>query len=376
MLLSSLVCALGCGAEDAGSAVPVERATSALTITSCTGAAISAAVQAGGDVLLSCGPSPVTITVPSTNVTVSGRLHTAALGSVTLTSPSSLFTVQSGVNFEVDNLAFVASSASSMALHGLGGATTVAGSTFMGYQGFAIAVQGGATLGVSNSSFSYNGTPSSSFAAPIYNEGSHVSVVATTFSNNRSGGSGGAITSLGGTLTVVSSTFANNTAGAGAAIYISQGTQSIMNSTFSGNQATSWGGAVAVAAGSPQFQYCTFSNNGSPRGTFTGPATLIDSILVDGISPVGAGCGLGGYGNIQWPTTMPSCGVAFRYGNPLLGALASNGGPTQTMALGVGSAAIDTAIGSCPSSDQRYVTRPRDGDGNGSFICDVGAYER
>jgi hypothetical protein len=53
-----------------------------------------------------------------------------------------------------------------------------------------------------------------------------------------------------------------------------------------------------------------------------------------------------------------------------LGALASNGGPTQTIALGAGSVAIDAGVDSlCPATDQRGVSRPQ------GAHCDAGAYE-
>ena len=57
-----------------------------------------------------------------------------------------------------------------------------------------------------------------------------------------------------------------------------------------------------------------------------------------------------------------------------LDSLADNGGPTQTMALGSDSAAIDyipISTGLCPSTDQRGFLRPDDGE----IACDVGAYE-
>lgn len=56
--------------------------------------------------------------------------------------------------------------------------------------------------------------------------------------------------------------------------------------------------------------------------------------------------------------------------------LADNGGVTWTHALRRGSPAIDGGVGSCASADQRAVTRPRDGDGDGAAVCDLGAYER
>jgi CSLREA domain-containing protein len=58
--------------------------------------------------------------------------------------------------------------------------------------------------------------------------------------------------------------------------------------------------------------------------------------------------------------------------DPKLASLAANGGPTQTMRLQAGSAAIDqvpAAGAGCPATDQRGVPRP------GGTACDIGAYE-
>jgi hypothetical protein len=71
--------------------------------------------------------------------------------------------------------------------------------------------------------------------------------------------------------------------------------------------------------------------------------------------------------------------------NALLGPLANNGGPTQTHALLAGSPAIDAGNNSTitnppftgpPFTDQRVsFSRIADGDGNGTAIVDIGAYE-
>ena len=62
--------------------------------------------------------------------------------------------------------------------------------------------------------------------------------------------------------------------------------------------------------------------------------------------------------------------------DPLLGPLQDNGGTTDTRALLPGSPAVDAANSTtCPPRDQRGIAR-KDGDKNGSVICDIGAFER
>ena len=74
-----------------------------------------------------------------------------------------------------------------------------------------------------------------------------------------------------------------------------------------------------------------------------------------------------GRGNLDWPDS----GCPGTNGDPRLGVLADNGGPTPTMAFGLGFASIPTALSdrcALPFTDQRGVARPF---GAG---CDIGSY--
>lgn len=70
--------------------------------------------------------------------------------------------------------------------------------------------------------------------------------------------------------------------------------------------------------------------------------------------------------------------------DPMLGTLGDNGGLTRTHALLAASPAIDAGnpdtptgeIPNCMSVDQRGDPRPRDGNGDGTAECDIGALER
>ena len=84
----------------------------------------------------------------------------------------------------------------------------------------------------------------------------------------------------------------------------------------------------------------------------------IDLSVIEGGCPAGASC----------------AGIVAM--DPLLKPLADKGGFTRTHGLTLGSPAIDAADNdTCEPSDQRGADRPIDGDGNGSKICDMGAYE-
>ncbi|HWH34981.1 MAG TPA: choice-of-anchor Q domain-containing protein, partial [Acidimicrobiales bacterium] len=75
-------------------------------------------------------------------------------------------------------------------------------------------------------------------------------------------------------------------------------------------------------------------------------------------------------GNLSYPSTDSTCPPGFTVADPVLGPLQDNGGPTETIALGPTSAAIDAGVSDgCPVRDQRGESRPQGGG------CDIGAFE-
>ena len=366
----------GCGAAGGeGEGIATEHEP--LVITTCTGAAISAAVAAGGVVTLNCGSSPITIQVPFTTVAHSTQLSSAQPGTVTFTHLSTLFEVTSGATLSINGISFDGTGHGSTAIHADEISTVQnvvrSNAVVSNYSGgLTFMIGGGSSLNVSNTTFQNN--TGAGFASPIYGEGGHLTISNSTFFNNRNtSGQGGAITALGSSLNVNGCTFMSNVAAIGGAIY-STLAPVITNSTFAFNTGTLQGGALSLLGGA-QISNSTFVTNPSPTGTIRGTAQVSGSIIYDPTAS-SAPCSLTGSSNIQWPAVTPLCGPGFRFADPKLGALANNGGPTNTFALLPGSAAIDSLTGVCPSTDQRGVLRPRDGDGNGSFVCDVGAYER
>jgi predicted outer membrane repeat protein len=205
-----------------------------------------------------------------------------------------------------------------------------------------------------------------------------MTVDACTFAGNVAGtSSGGAIYTLNDTLAMTNSTFnANTSVGNGGALRCDNTTATVTNCTFTGNHAEI-GGAISKYSGNLALQNVTVANNTSntfSAGIFVPllapvTASVNKSIFADNTA-VNAFEGWhsnitfpSGGGNIQWPSVGGQPNIAVTTsgttaGNPLLGALGANGGPTFTRALGGGSAAINVAGGTAaPATDQRGTNR-------------------
>lgn len=264
------------------------------------------------------------------------------------------------------------------------GTLTLSNSTFTSNTGGIY--NNGGTLIITNSTIS-NNTTTNSNGGGIHNAGGVLTVTSSTISGNRASqmsyGQGGGIYNGHGILVIANSTFSGNSATMrGGGVY-NGGTLSITNSTFSANEAVySGGGALYNDNAVLTITNSTLSGNSTPfsyEGTGiinrAGTLNFSNSIIVDtDVSRIDC-YNTGTIGtNINNLVEDGSCSASLS-GDPSLGALADNGGPTQTMALLPGSPAIDagddTVCASAPVNnlDQRGEVRPQ------GMHCDIGAYE-
>ena len=163
-------------------------------------------------------------------------------------------------------------------------------------------------------------------------ENSNTAIQSSTITGNTASANGGGVTAA-GSLSLQSTTIAGNTAAAGGGLY-QESTPSastlMINTLLGANGGGSCGGSI----------------NGVPRNVTS------HNLDADG-------------------TCLFASAAEGTSGNPRLAGLANNGGPTDTMALGAGSPAINAGDSQlCPAgsaNDQRYATAVG--------VCDIGAFE-
>ena len=263
------------------------------------------------------------------------------------------------------------------------GTLSISGSTFSGNSSPATsgtsggAINSSGTLTVTTSKFTGN---TAQEGGGIFNQKT-ATITNSTFSNNTATiYGGGALLNAAGTETLAGDTFTGNSGPGGGAID-NDTTLNISDSTFTGNTAGGNGGGGVQNFGTTTITQSTFSGNSSPYGAniynYTGFSLAISmSVVAAGVN--GSNCGGQapitdrGY-NIDTGSSCGFSGTSMNNTQPQLGTLASNGGPTQTMALPAGSPAVNaipaSTSGCTGTTDQRGTTRPQ---GSG---CDVGAYE-
>ena len=217
----------------------------------------------------------------------------------------------------------------------------------------------------------------------LHNDGV-ATVVRSAVDGNAAGSAGAGINNLERLVLAESTVSGNSTAiGRGGGISNSADAE-LVSTTLSGNTAGFGGGAVANFGGAT-LTNVTISDNAATRQAGAilndegSTVTLTNSIVANS---TGGNCGGAGSfasdgHNLEDADT---CGLTAEGDltdtEPLLGALADNGGPTQTHALLAGSPAVDAGDDSrCPPTDQRGASRPADGNGDGTAVCDIGAHE-
>jgi hypothetical protein len=199
-------------------------------------------------------------------------------------------------------------------------------------------------------------------------------------------------------LNITNTTFSSNTASnQGGGFWTgTNGVINLTNSTLSGNRAESAtnsvgnGGGIMRTNGKLVITNATIANNYASfqgGGIFGDPNVTIKNTIVANNIANNSGMGFNiknncfslmtdGGNNLEFPNKNaadPSdnnCVTGIQIVNPQLGALGNNGGTTPTMPLLPGSPAVNGGNNAtCPTIDQRGVTRPQGG------TCDIGAFE-
>ena len=191
-------------------------------------------------------------------------------------------------------------------------------------------------------------------------------------------------------LVLTNSTVFGNSAQYGAGIANESADAQLINVTLSGNTTTGagWGGAL-LALNNPHkvtLIHCTVvgnsATNGGGVGVFNASPELLylNTLFSDNLpanlftnggplKSLGHNLSSDGSGNLTATGDLPNT-------NPLLGPLADNGGPTRTHALLPGSPAIDAGDNNgAPAGDERGSPRIVDGNGDGTAVADIGAFE-
>lgn len=227
-----------------------------------------------------------------------------------------------------------------------------------------------------------------------------VTILKSTLTQN-STGSGGGSGQGGGLYTaqkaiVRDSVIDHNIGQVGGGIYVAGGTLNVFNSTIASNSTLQDGGGI-YNNGTTQLAYTTLAKNEAPAfagagGIYnnSGTVSLYHSLLDLNLAGVTVDDCQGSINTTSYNLIFGTNGCALNANaKNILGIssqinnLAKNGGPTQTMSLQMGSAAMDVIpANKCLDDksnpltrDQRSKPRPADGDANGSKKCDLGAYE-
>jgi uncharacterized repeat protein (TIGR01451 family) len=226
------------------------------------------------------------------------------------------------------------------------------------------------------------------------NEGA-ATVSDCTLSASTAQNGGGVYTAPGAVTTLIDSTVSGDKASHNGGGLYNAGVTTLTNCTLSGDTAMQNGGGLATGSGGmTTLTNCTVSGNSATNGgglSSAGGTVILGNTLVAGNTATSSGPDVFGTfasagfnligetdGSSGW-VGSDLTGTIAQPLDPLLGPLADNGGPTQTMALLTGSPAIDAGSNSIPgltipTTDQRGAVRGPAGLNAGATV-DIGAYE-
>jgi predicted outer membrane repeat protein len=319
-----------------------------------------------------------------TNVTFSGNATTNSGGAM----------YNAGTITSITNVTFSGNAANSGGggLYNAGPITSMSNVTFSsntvpGLSGAGGGIYNDYPLTMTDCTISSN--TASDSGGGIYNDGPLTMTNCTISSNTASDDDGGGIYNA-DMLTMNSSTVSENKAGNdGGGIYNNH-TLTMTNVTVSGNESDL--NTVNESGGGIYNNYiltmtnCTIANNiahsSHGHGIYNSDTVnLFNTLIANNSDENCSGTGtLNADYSLSSDATCNFVGSNNKTntGDPNIGPLANNGGPTQTHVLLVGSPAIDTGNNSFVgglSIDQRGYVRIWDGNGDGTAIVDIGAYE-
>lgn len=387
VLLAALAVTLLWGAGVARAATDtvtttVDADTGSCTATQCTLRDAVNYSSSGDTILVPAGT--YTLTLGQLSVTHDLTINGAGAPSVTVSGNNSsrVFEIEAGATVTLSGVTVTGGNGTG----GSSGSGVGGGIRVFGVLNLTDSVVTGNTAAVSGGGIDANGT---------------LNVERSTISNNTTTGPGfaigGGIDCFCTGVTIDASTISGNTASGGSGnngggiLYASGSDLVLTNTTVSGNSASAAGGGIYSDSGIDTTNV-TIASNSSPdaanlyvNDTSSGgfQNTLIanpqgggTNCDTSGVFPASNGNNLEDDSTANSQSVTPSCefsassdqsGVGAK-----LGALASNGGPTQTMALLAGSPAIDKGASvSAITTDQRGGPRPQPPGG----AYDIGAYE-
>jgi CSLREA domain-containing protein len=346
----------------------IQAANSGSTVNECD-------VSGGSDtIMITVGPIVLESALPSlSSMTLQGGGHEVSGNELTR-----VFQIASGAQVTIEDIAIINGNAGG----GLGGGILVNNNSQLTLNRCLVAnnqahaggglrsIGAGAVVEITECTFQGNQTPNEGGGAINNDLNSTMTITRSSIVGNSGRYAGGIANYNGAVMTVRNSTVSGNSctdaqSGGGVENYDGGATLTIENSTITGNSCGGNGSAGGI-----------FNNTNAPilvnsivAGNTAARPDLSGSFTSGGHNLIGDATGSSGFSD---GVNGDQVGSSASPIDPLLDALANNGGPTFTHALLPGSPAIDSGDNSvAPATDQRGSGFPRILNGG----IDIGSFE-